>query len=349
LVLYVFYIYQNIGAKSYLPEVTNNKNSLSNYYNSGLLLFGIFINKYISMAYNHISNSIPLISIVMPVYNSENFIHESIEGALGQTYPNIELIVVNDGSTDSTAQKIRYFGDKIVYLQTKNKGVSAARNLAIDKSSGSWIAFCDADDIWFPEKLELQISKMHNYLWSHTDSYYFGSDYDETTKRSELSELEAGYIFKKLTVENTVTTSSVLIKKHVLLEHGKFNERLKALEDWELWLKIAKTYPISYVDKPLLKYRVYPNSTSRKAREMLPLHLQVINSIFKDNDISKYKKKAKIKAYLICSYIAEQGDDYLFSFKCAAKAFFLSPLNKSLIRRVVACLVRLSVNLISKK
>ena len=292
------------------------------------------------MKKNFEENIEPLISVIMPAYNSAGFITDSINSVLNQSYSNIELIVVNDGSTDDTHQKVLAFGTRVIYIETNNNGVSAARNLAINKSCGTWIAFCDADDIWFPEKLEAQIKALNGNKWSYTDSFYFGDAYEKNTKRSDLSELKEGDIFLDLTTENIITTSSILVQKDIVVEKGKFNEKLKALEDWELWLKIAKSYPISLVKKPLLKYRVYPGSTSRKAREMLPLHLQVINTVFEEYDVSKNKEQAIIKAYTICSYIAEQGNDSTFAFKCAFKALLVKPFDFLVVKRFVACSIR---------
>lgn len=102
----------------------------------------------------------PLISIILPVYNTEKYVRESIESILGQTYPNIEIICINDGSTDQSLEMLRSFGDRIVIVDLpENSGIAAARNAGLGISRGEFIAFADADDIWKPEKLELQMKQ----------------------------------------------------------------------------------------------------------------------------------------------------------------------------------------------
>jgi glycosyltransferase involved in cell wall biosynthesis len=233
--------------------------------------------------------------------------------------------------------------DYIQYVKTENNGVSAARNLGIKKANGDWIAFCDADDIWFSEKLKTQFDSLAGDLWSYTDSFYMGSLYKEGTKRSHLSKLCNGNVFNALILENVVTTSSVLIKKQVVQKCNGFDETLPALEDWQLWLSIAKEHPISLVKEPMLNYRVYSGSTSRNARAMLPLHIKVINSVIMGNSFNKLKNLALSKAYSICSHIAEQGKDYSFALYCAYKAFLYSPLSTTIIKRLVVCCVKLFI------
>lgn len=279
----------------------------------------------------------------MPAYNAERYISESIESVLQQSYPNIELIVINDGSNDNTASAIGHLMHAILYIETENKGVSAARNLGIQKAQGDWIAFLDADDIWFANKLKKQFEQLGGCNWSFTDSYYLGEHYKNNIKRSDLSPLFGGNIFENLLIENIITTSSVLVKKSIIQIAGGFDETLEALEDWKLWLGIAKEHPISYVNEPLLKYRVYPGSTSRKARKMLPLHEMIINhatsSLSSSKNTSIVKKRATYNSLNVCSYIAEDSQDHQFSLYCAYRAFLLSPLRISSLKRLVRCLL----------
>jgi glycosyltransferase involved in cell wall biosynthesis len=279
----------------------------------------------------------------MPAFNAEPYICESIESVLGQSYPNIELIVINDGSTDNTGEAISHLMNSITYIETKNQGVSAARNLGIEQAKGEWIAFLDADDIWFANKLQLQFDGLDGCVWSYTDSYYLGEQYPNKTRRSDLSVLLVGNIFNALLTENIITTSSVLLKKSILQNAGCFDETLEALEDWKLWLDIAKEHPISYVNSPLLKYRVYPGSTSRKARKMLPLHELIIAhataSLTNSKDASTIRNRARYNSLNVCSYIAEDSQDFSFSLNCAFRAFLLFPWKMSSLKRLVRCVL----------
>ena len=289
------------------------------------------------------NNNIPLISVVMPAFNAERYICESIESVLNQSYENIELIVINDGSTDNTAQAVAHLMHAIIYIETENKGVSAARNLGIQQAKGEWIAFLDADDIWLPNKLQSQLDGLDECSWSYTDSFYLGDHYTAKTKRSDLSPLLAGDIFEALLTENIITTSSVIVRKSLIQDLGGFDESLAALEDWKLWLDIAKEHAISYIDQPLLMYRVYPGSTSRKARKMLPLHELIIahatKSLGPNLNSSEIGARARYNSLNVCSYIAEDSHDFNFALHCAYHAFLIFPWKISSFKRLVRCVL----------
>ena len=112
---------------------------------------------------NHAEQSIPLISVVIPAYNAESYIQSTLDSVFNQTYQNIEVIVVDDGSNDSTQSILNAYPHNVVVIKTENKGVSHARNTGIDAAKGGWIAFVDSDDIWLPTKLEEQIISIGEY------------------------------------------------------------------------------------------------------------------------------------------------------------------------------------------
>lgn len=293
----------------------------------------------------------PIISVIMPAYNAAELILQSVESFLLQSYPAKELIIINDGSTDKLLSVLspilKENKDTIKYLEQENKGVSAARNLGVSAAQGEWVAFLDADDIWFEGKLISQWNSLNGNLWSHTDSYYFGVGYENRPKRSELSEMHSGQVFENLIMENFITTSSVLINKQMLIAAGAFDEKLEALEDWMLWLIIASNNEITYVDKPLLDYRVHPASTSRKARKMLPLHLKVIDeaiSLYRKRSSDKkakvIEKRSKIKAYTILSYIAEASNDKSFATYCSYSAWKLDITELKLSKRLLISFIK---------
>lgn len=283
----------------------------------------------------------------MPAYNASLFINASIKSFVNQTYPNKELIIVDDGSTDDLFNKVEsalQSHSNIKYIRQKNSGVSAARNNAIRETNGEWIAFLDADDIWYEGKLETQWKEMTGFNWSHTDSHYFGAGYEHQPKRSDLSEMCEGDVFLSLLQENFITTSSVLIRKDILVNAGQFDESLEALEDWRLWLSIAAKHPLKYVPKALLDYRVHAASTSRKARKMLPLHLEVIDkalSTVDAEDKKRLKKHAYSSAYTIMSYVAEYSGDQMFSIRCAFNAWLLDSFSLKKIKRIISSCIAL--------
>jgi glycosyltransferase involved in cell wall biosynthesis len=288
------------------------------------------------------NKNLALVSVIIPVFNAEKYIEETINSVIAQTYPHIELIVVNDGSTDGSKALLEAYGDKLSLYSIKNQGVSFARNLAIKHAQGEWIAFIDADDIWSPDKLSEQLKSLGGCEWSHTDSYYIGDGQSGLTKRSDLSCQVGGMIFDDLVVENFITTSTVLIKQSLFLSQGGFDEDMEALEDWKLWLTLSKDHKLSFCSRPLAQYRVYDGSTSRKARKMLPIHEGLINQVF-EGEVSQRMRLLRIKSlessYMICSYIAEDSKDYSFSLVASLKAWRIEPMNISGIRRVAVCLL----------
>lgn len=225
------------------------------------------------------SVDLPLVSVIIPAYNAEAFIAETLDSILSQTYPNIEVLVVDDGSQDSTAQIVESFAQKnpnIILLQQSNKGVAAARNLAIEKSKGEYIAPIDADDIWFPEKLEKQMQVMLKsgqsvglvYAWS----VYINED-STLSKTCQVSYFE-GNIYIRLLYGNCLgNASSPLIRRTCINRVGGYNCELKeqkaqGCEDWDIYLRIAENYKVKVVPEVLIGYRQVIGSMSFNAVAM---------------------------------------------------------------------------------
>ncbi len=287
-----------------------------------------------------------LVSVVIPVYNSELYIKECINSVLSQTYENYEIIVVDDGSTDKSADIISEFqSNKIKLFRQKNSGVAAARNYAARVAQGMWLAFIDSDDIWYPDKLSRQLDKCHHLNWSHTDSYFIGNVYPEHTRSTDFTAKFEGSILSDLVVENFIGTSSVVIKKEIFYEFDGFSPELKALEDWDLWLRVASKYDICYLDEVLDGYRTQSNSISRSARNTLPYHVDQIKRIFKKGGVAEslidLKNVALSKSYIINSYISEQESDFMFSLHCTYQALLIQPFRFSLYTRIFKLLVKM--------
>lgn len=284
------------------------------------------------------------VSVIIPCFNSQATIGDAIQSVINQTFPVHEIIVVDDGSTDNSANFVSERFPMVTLIKQPNMGVSKARNVGIQSATGKWIAFIDADDIWLPEKLHLQFDELNGCKWSHTNSYYFGFNQSGDTKRSDLSSLKGGNVFDALLTENFLGTSTILVQRDVLLKSGGFDESMRALEDWKLWLDIAADFPISYISAPLVKYRVTPGSASRNAREVYPYHRQLISyaiTKIKGEYLrqSTLKRKALSKSNLICSYIAEDGEDYNYAIICAVRSLYFQPLKISLYKRLISLLL----------
>ncbi|EMO54415.1 glycosyltransferase family 2 protein [Leptospira noguchii] len=198
-------------------------------------------------------NNVP-ISVVIPTYNRENKILNAISSVLKQTLPPKEIIVVDDGSTDTTVSKIQEkFSDKIQILLLEHKGVSHARNRGVENASGDWIAFLDSDDEWLSEKLEKQWKHIEEHpeteiLQSQEIWIRNGRKVNPPTRLSKRD----GDIFEQSLEFCSVTPSSVLLKKELYQNQGGMDEKLLACEDYDLWLRITSQTTVVLLDEFLL-------------------------------------------------------------------------------------------------
>lgn len=203
-------------------------------------------------------NDKPLVSIIMPAYNAENTIAESIKSVLKQNYQNWELLVINDGSKDNTSGIVNSFTDiRIKLIEQKNAGVANARNNGIRQSKGEYIAFLDSDDLWLEEKLEKQIDKLleTNNVIIHSKTLCFDSD--PTVTMDCMVHVELDFDDKdKILIYDFISILTVIVSKSVIDEIGFFDENLKGTEDWDMWIRILQKYNIVYIDDFLTKYRV---------------------------------------------------------------------------------------------
>ena len=208
------------------------------------------------------------VTTVIPAYNVEHYIREAIESVLFQTYKDIELIVVDDGSTDRTTEIVKNFGSKIEYVRhAENKGLSVARNTGIRQAKGKYLAFLDADDIWIPTKIEEQVKLLEgneDLALVYSNCHKIDRSGAHMGMLLDSVKLHRGFVLKDLLLSSFITTSSVVIKKQVLDEIGVFDEHFFVSQDFDLYLRIAECHKIDFVDAPLLKYRVHSDTLSSK-------------------------------------------------------------------------------------
>jgi glycosyltransferase involved in cell wall biosynthesis len=212
----------------------------------------------------------PLVSVVIPVYNAEKHIRSTLDSVFAQTYTNLEIITVDDDSPDGSAEVIKSFGDRIKYIHQENRGPAAARNTGIRAAKGEYIAFIDADDQWMPEKTHLQIAFFSRCPKStalvHTDNHDLLNDALTENPSKNLPEyMEQPESFDRLFQRNFIATSSVMCRTSALSEIGLFDESpgLFAVEDYDLWLRIASRYDLGFIATPLLQYRIHQGGISR--------------------------------------------------------------------------------------
>lgn len=198
------------------------------------------------------------ISIVIPIYNKERYIRNTINNILQQTYQNFEIIIINDGSTDNSLPIVQSFIDKRIHIFSQlNSGVSDARNLGIKRAQYSYIAFCDADDEWMPDHL-MHISQLiQNYpdagLLSTGRVCYQNEKEIDKIYFSNIS--QSMFIVKDIcSCMEKVITSSICIKKEAIQKVGGFKSQIKNGEDLDLWIRIASSYKVAYYNIPSVKY-----------------------------------------------------------------------------------------------
>lgn len=243
------------------------------------------------------------VSVVIPTYNYGHYVCEAIDSVLNQSYPNIEIVVVDDGSKDNTAELLKKYGKKINYIYQENKGISAARNTGICHSTGEFIAFLDSDDIWLADKVEQQIKifkgKPKIGLVS-CSMYHFDTQHknlEEITYRNYSSH-EKFYSF--LVMSNIVSGgSAAIVRKDCFQKVGMFDINLKVAEDWDMWLRINQYYDIHIIEKPLVKVRVGFDSISSIQNSGMMLHheLIVLRKQRKINPIFKNDSGLRMKAF----------------------------------------------------
>lgn len=239
----------------------------------------------------------PFFSIIIPLYNKENFIENTIQSVLDQSFQDYEVILVNDGSTDKSEAKALQFKDpRIQYYSKKNEGVSLARNFGIEKASAQHITFLDADDYWYPDFLQVMFEQIRQFpeqkvfsaaIEIETSKKVFPAQYSiPKTGSSEL----VNY-FRASTKESIIWTSCAVFHKSIFDEIGVFDPKIKSGQDTDLWIRIGLVYPVLFSWSILARY-VYDNNSLSKNDTLL--HAKM--------DFSKFtlleKTNADLKYYL---------------------------------------------------
>jgi glycosyltransferase involved in cell wall biosynthesis len=235
----------------------------------------------------------PQVSVIIPTYNRAHVLGEAIESVLSQTYDDLELIVVDDGSQDGTRDVVASYSSRLTYLYQENRGVSAARNRGIEQARGSYLSFLDSDDLWLKEKLYLQMECMKEHpeiLICYTDEIWIrkGVRVNQMKKHRKYS----GMIFEYCLPLCIVSPSSVLINRQLLDEVGVFDETLEVCEDYDLWLRISARYPIQFIEKPLIVKRGgHEDQLSKKGKGQDRFRIKALVKLLKEDYISPHQRE----------------------------------------------------------
>jgi glycosyltransferase involved in cell wall biosynthesis len=211
------------------------------------------------------------VSVIIPTYNCSRFVTEAVDSVLAQTLPPAEVIVVDDGSSDDTESVLRPYADRIRYIRKENGGVSTARNAGLRAATSELIAFLDADDVWHPRKLEIQLACLRDDRalgllgtlmtdWPHEQF-------------SKISDGSGGWNtvmvpFEVLAVKNVIATSTVIVRREVVAQVGEFDSSLHGPEDYDFWLRCLQVTRAANVDLRLTGYRMVAGSLGKRAASM---------------------------------------------------------------------------------
>lgn len=271
----------------------------------------------------------PLVSVIIPTYNSVAYVTAAVASVLAQTFADLEILVIDDGSTDETSEVMAGYGTRVRYLRQENSGVAIARNRGIAESQGEYVAFLDADDTWFPRKLELQLEALR----AHIEAGVCYSAFLVVT--SELkpigvrrSERWASALEDLLLHGNVVgSICTVLAKRSLFQQAGGFDPLLSQCADWEMWVRLAARTEFVYLDEPLVTYRQHDSNMSHNAPLLEKDSLRVLEKSFAMEELSPElrarRRAAFARNYMVLAGTYIHARRFRDSVRCAAKAVAL--------------------------
>ncbi|MBF2064474.1 MAG: glycosyltransferase family 2 protein [Calothrix sp. C42_A2020_038] len=268
----------------------------------------------------------PKVSVIIPAYNAMRYLPQTLDSVLQQTFTDFEVIIVNDGSSDTILEWAPELRDSRVRLITQiNQGVSAARNQGVANSTGEYIAFLDADDLWERTYLEKQV----DYLDKHSNMgvvYTWTKLIDEfgnPIKRIFASHAE-GMIWQELLGNDVISTgSSAMVRRHILEGVGGFDTQLAHAEDLELWLRIAQKYQFGVIKETLVSYRQHPYNVTKNRDKMMQGLSTVYEKAFATAplDALYLRNQAYASLFLGFAWLAIDDEDIQTAIKYRKQAF----------------------------
>ena len=232
----------------------------------------------------------PLVSIIIPFFNGESLFHYTIDSILNQSFDNFEVVIVDDGSNERNKAALREFGQRdtrIIIHEKPNGGVASARNFGIAASSGSYIALCDQDDTWHPDKLARQVEHLDNHpdcALTYT-AIEFIDEHGEAISTPDwawVSDID-GDGLRALFKQNRIATFTAMFRRNMLPSAEPFRQHLAPSDDWDLWLRLAIDHPFGYIPQVLGQYRVHAGNESRNLMRMQNAENSVIETFVQEH------------------------------------------------------------------
>lgn len=240
---------------------------------------------------------IPTISVIIPVHNRAVMVRQAIRSVQAQSGSDVELLVVDDGSTDGTAKRIRNHFPDLPVIRQDHRGVSAARNRGILKSSGEFIAFLDSDDLFLPPKCRAQAEFLQQHpelLLVHSDEHWLRDK--KFLKQGLEYRREGGDQFERSLEKCVISPSSVMLRRELLDEVGLFDESMPACEDYDLWLRVTSRHPVGYIPHPLLiKRGGHPDQLSRTVPALDYWRIRALLNLLRDDTLPEHRVDPLVK------------------------------------------------------
>jgi glycosyltransferase involved in cell wall biosynthesis len=270
------------------------------------------------------------VSVIIPSYNCAPFVTQAIESVLTQSVAVRQIIVVDDGSKDDTAERLVPYRGSVSYVRQENQGVSAARNLGIRLAVGDYVAFLDADDVWHPQKMELQLQALEKWpdlTLVGTKSFNWPADQFPELNSASLPITEITW--SQLVVRNRITTSSVVARREALLRAGPFDTAMQGPEDRDLWLRLAETGRVANVELALTGYRDAPNSVSKQVKRCQDGMVRILRKIDgRGGWRGRWLLRRRAYSYVShsCAYLYGAAGRFPQALGCSVNSFLWYPL-----------------------
>ena len=243
----------------------------------------------------------PTVSVIIHTYNNEKFIAETVASVLNQTYKDYEIIVVDDGSVDGTRDVLMPYMQKIRYHYKENGGIASAKNAGIGLSQAEFVAFLDHDDLWVPDKLQLQMEHFNENPQIGLVYAKYTSFRDGKELRTKPEKGYSGWIFKELLAKSFIQTSTVVVKRECLDAAGPYDETFSLGDEYDMFLRIARKFQCGFVDKGLTRYRVHDTNASNNDflfdNENLGVYKKIYNNFTDLDGVEKKILRKRIARY----------------------------------------------------
>lgn len=273
------------------------------------------------------------VSVIIPTFNYGRFVGDAVSSALAQTCPPHEIIVVDDGSTDGTAEALRSFDGRIRVIRQENQGVAVARNTGVAHASGDLLAFLDADDIWLPTKLEKQVQRfLDDPALGLVHCGVLEVDPERTPLRLILDGMEGWVANEMLLFRRNVILgggSAMVVSRAAFAAVGGFDRVLPPTEDWDLWYRVSRQFPVGFVPEVLLHYRCHGGNHSRDLRKRERGVMLIYEKAFQnpDPEVKQLKRRAYGNLHLGLARFYMSAGQPLHTLRHLLRSLWLTPGN----------------------